>query len=338
LVPPPIGRIAEAIVSVPIRDEDRSEDPLLYVPRLVRQSPPVAPEEFTFRPPATNPRRQLSLDPELIPRPPIRLGRKPVVLWIGSLSFVCTLTAIIAFGVTLMTLWKQAGGISGVVTPLSPKAARLVVESQKGLTNEPLPLGVSVIDASGGEAVTVGGLAAGTKVLAGAPLGLTGWRVSAYDLDKAFAYAPKNFVGVMDAAIDLRSAGNRVMDSQVVRLEWIQKKEERLTRPLEPSKPPPVIQTLGPEEIATMLKRGEDFLKNGDIASARLLLKRAANVGNAKAALELGMTFDPVFLAERGVLGSAPDVVQARAWYERAMELGLTEASGRLEGLASIGR
>jgi TPR repeat protein len=68
------------------------------------------------------------------------------------------------------------------------------------------------------------------------------------------------------------------------------------------------------------------------------LLKRAANAGNAQAALELGMTFDPASLVERGVVGSAPDVAQARAWYERAMELGSTEASRRLEGLVSMGR
>jgi hypothetical protein len=50
-------------------------------------------------------------------------------------------------------------------------------------------------------------------------------------------------------------------------------------------------------------------------------------------ALELGMTFDPFFLAERGVVGFAPDVAQARGWYER-MELGSTEASRLHERLA----
>jgi TPR repeat protein len=65
----------------------------------------------------------------------------------------------------------------------------------------------------------------------------------------------------------------------------------------------------------------------GDIASARLSFKRAANVGAAQAALELGMTFDAVILAQRGALSIVPDVSQARAWYDMAIKLGSTEAS-----------
>jgi hypothetical protein len=204
--------------------------------------------------------------------------------------------------------------------------------------------------------LTLVGLATGTKVSAGAPLGPTGWQLSARDIGKAFAYAPKDFVGVMDAAVDLRSPRDRLVDSQIVRLEWIQKKDVRWapepTNPeptkLEPSKPepakpeptkpepaqlPPVVQQLDSEEIGTLIKRGEEFLKYGDVASARLFLRRAASAGSAQAALALGITFDPAFLSERGVLGFAPDVAQARAWYGKAAELGSSDASRRLQRL-----
>jgi len=76
-------------------------------------------------------------------------------------------------------------------------------------------------------------------------------------------------------------------------------------------------------------------LKQGDIVSARLMLERAANAGNAEAALKLGMTFDQDFLAYSGVRGIAPDTGQARAWYDRANELGSTEAASYLGRLAS---
>jgi hypothetical protein len=72
---------------------------------------------------------------------------------------------------------------------------------------------------------TLAGLAIGTKLSVGTPLGLTGWQVSARDLSNAFAYAPKDFVGIMDAAIDLHSASDRLMESRVIRLEWIQKRK-----------------------------------------------------------------------------------------------------------------
>jgi hypothetical protein len=286
-------------------------------------------------------KRRLSLDPKVVPEPPIPKERKPVVWPFGWLPFVI-IASIIMLGVLLMTFldeaWKPAGGIAGVAAPpreglprvatlASP--ARLVVENQKGFANEPLPLGVSLNNAAGGEAVTLAGFATGTELSAGTPLGPTRWRVSAHDLGKAIAYSPKDFVGVMDVAIDLRSVGDGLLASQVVRLEWIEKKEQGSAPQPDASKPPAVIQ-LDPEAIATL----EQFLKDGDILSARLLLKRAASAGNAQAALELGMTFDPAFLAERGVVGFAPDVSQARGWYERAAELGSIEASRFLERLA----
>jgi TPR repeat protein len=69
-----------------------------------------------------------------------------------------------------------------------------------------------------------------------------------------------------------------------------------------------------------------------------LALRRAANSGHAPAALALGMTFDPFFLAEQGVLGFAAEPAQARSWYERAAELGSSEAPRRLERLAGPGK
>jgi hypothetical protein len=316
-------------------------------------------------------RRRLSLDPDLVPQPPYREGSSSGVPLFGRLLFVLVTAAMIAVGVTLITLpgetRKDAGTLARAVTPLLENApgntpggnapggnassanaplqpARLVVESHKGFANEPIPLGVSLNAASGAETLTLVGLANGTKLSAGTPLGLTGWQMSAREIPNVMAYAPKDFVGVMDAAIDLRSPRDRLMDSQFVRLEWMPKKESRLTpaaappRPDQPKPAQPTIHLIDPEELATLMKRGEDFLKNGDIASARLILRRAANAGHAQAALVLGVTFDPRFLAEQGVLGFAPDVAQARAWYERAAELGSSEAARRLERLPGRGR
>jgi hypothetical protein len=174
-----------------------------------------------------------SQDPGL-PEPPIQTGQRPVVAWFGRLSFVMILAAIVAIGVTLMTfpneVRKRSGDISEMVTPLfegssrartSTKLPRLVVKGQKGFVNEPLPLGVSVNDASGGERVILAGFAIGTSLSTGTPLGLTSWQMLARDVGNAFVYAPKDFVGIMVAAIDLRSPSDWLMDGQTVRLEWI---------------------------------------------------------------------------------------------------------------------
>jgi hypothetical protein len=90
---------------------------------------------------------------------------------------------------------------------------------------------------------------------------------------------------------------------------------------------------LDAEEIATLVNRGTDYLKSGNLASARLLLRRAADAGSASAALMLGTTFDPLFIQQLGTIGVVPDVAQARQWYEQAAALGSEAASERLAKL-----
>ena len=82
-----------------------------------------------------------------------------------------------------------------------------------------------------------------------------------------------------------------------------------------------------------MIKRGKDFLMSGDLASARLLLRRAADAGSADAALALGATFDPLVIQRLGAIGMTPDIAQARQWYKRAADLGSASATGQLAKL-----
>jgi len=93
---------------------------------------------------------------------------------------------------------------------------------------------------------------------------------------------------------------------------------------------------LDSEEIAILVKRGNDFLAGGDIAAARLLLRRAAEAGSAEGALALGTTFDPIALKRLGAIGAIADLAQARQWYQCAAELGSSAASQQLAGLADL--
>ena len=95
---------------------------------------------------------------------------------------------------------------------------------------------------------------------------------------------------------------------------------------------------LDAEEIATLVSRGTDFMKSGDLASARLLLRRAAEAGSASAALMLGTTFDPLVIQQLGAFGVVPDVAQARQWYEKAAALGSDAAAQRLAKLPRTGQ
>lgn len=93
---------------------------------------------------------------------------------------------------------------------------------------------------------------------------------------------------------------------------------------------------LDPQEIAMLVSRGEDYLTNGDLASARLLLRRAAAAGSANAALALGATFDPLVIRRLGAIGAESDIERARKWYQKAVELGSTAASRQLATLAQL--
>jgi hypothetical protein len=95
------------------------------------------------------------------------------------------------------------------------------------------------------------------------------------------------------------------------------------------------LRTLDPEEIKLLLKQGEQFAGAGDLASARVVLNRAAQAGDATAALALGATYDPIVLAQIGAVGFAADIEQARSWYQKAESLGSAEATRRLQALAN---
>jgi len=98
--------------------------------------------------------------------------------------------------------------------------------------------------------------------------------------------------------------------------------------------PAPSLRALDADEIAFLLKRGEELVQQGDIAAARLMLTRAAEAGEAQAALTLGATYDADMLRKFGAMGVAPDAAKARAWYEKAAQYGSGEATQRLAQFA----
>jgi hypothetical protein len=93
----------------------------------------------------------------------------------------------------------------------------------------------------------------------------------------------------------------------------------------------PASLRLAREETARLLKRGEEFMGEGRVSAARLVFQRAAEACDVRAAFALGASYDPIMLQKLGVALLDPDVAAARAWYEKAKELGSSEASQELE-------
>jgi TPR repeat protein len=91
---------------------------------------------------------------------------------------------------------------------------------------------------------------------------------------------------------------------------------------------------LNPPEIALLVERGRALFEAGDVAAARLFFRRAANAGDAAAAVAMGATYDPDVLAKRFIRGIEADAQEARVWYEKARLLGSPEGPRRIEMLA----
>jgi hypothetical protein len=342
--------------------EDYEEEPDDGEPRL-----PPAPTLRTQRSAAadarrpdhdvalTAARRRRNLEPEIVPEPPSggELRMAPLLL---RFALVVGFAAIAAYAVTMIgplqsrllpatpavpaatatATADNAGETVAVVQdrPAKLETPQLLVQSKQSFTNEPVELGISVDRGTGQESLLLAGLTAGTRLSAGAPIGATRWELALNDLRHLYMYAPKDFVGVMNAAVDLLSPTAQLLDTKPVQFSWVARAAEPPVNRIELEKRTAPIQPKDLAQEALMLKRGEDLLSIGDIAGARRVFQYLADAGNADGALAMGATFDARFLAERNAIGVAPDDAKARTWYRRAVDLGSAQAKTLLAQMA----
>ena len=187
-------------------------------------------------------------------------------------------------------------------------------------------LPVSVADAAARSVVVIGGLTPGATVSAGRSVTPTAWRVTVKDLPVEVT-PPPGFAGTMDLKVDLHAVDGSIADRAAVRLEWLRRNAPAAPKPA--ASPKPRAQH-DPGEIAQIIRRGEELMRNGDAASARLMYQRAAESGNATAAFRLAETYDPMVRS----IGLAPDLDRAHRWYAKAKDLGAPQAAERLDRLA----
>jgi hypothetical protein len=86
-------------------------------------------------------------------------------------------------------------------------------------------------------------------------------------------------------------------------------------------------------EITRLVARASSLLSQGDIGSARSVLERAAETGNAQASFALAETYDPQILRKWGAYGTLGDATKARDLYARAQAGGVEAAKERFDAL-----
>jgi hypothetical protein len=316
------------------------------------------------------PARDVLLDPDVPPAPPSRLRSRLGLTVVGGLVGVILAVAIAA-------VWRQLAidrtvelaSSSARPAPARAESAipRLIVQSSRAMSGEPAPLGLALQGRAEGAVVIIRGLVPGMELSAGGAVGADAWQVPATDLSDVWISPPESFVGSADLVAELRWADDKIADRQAIHVEWappvspapaqrqldrediaaappvapapaqrqLDREENTATPPISPA---PAQRQLGREEITVLLNRGKHLIANGDLAAARLVLQRAAEANDAEAALALSATYDPIVLRELKVYGLTADAAMARAWYQRARELGSAAALQRLEMLTTGAR
>jgi hypothetical protein len=228
------------------------------------------------------------------------------------------------------------------------------------------PLGIQVSGQAEGLALEISGLPSGTTISSGRQLGRGAWRILAADVDSATIQPPPGFSGTIDLAVELRRIDDTVVDRGSLHFEWLQKAAvvaERIesafaTATSESSidKAPPTVPPSDQnaiqdstdshvqhatdsnpdhEPLSVLIGQSEKLIAAGHVEAARALLQPAAEAHDARAALALGATYDPVMLAILQGPEGAADVSLALDWYKKAREFGSHEAQGRLKLLST---
>jgi hypothetical protein len=304
------------------------------------------------------------LRPEVLPPPPSRSRRRDFAMIVRSAVVIGLISLAIpaAFGAfTRLGDLKTAAVDQLAQAALSARAAinravparpagpppRLAVEDSVGAPSGDAPINIRISGQVEGGVVILTDYPAGAAFSVGDTWGEAGWLIPVAEIGHARIRPPEGFSGVMQLSAALYLIDGSFADRQRLQISWPKAAAAAVAPaatpvarntavPVAPDTPAP--RKLGAEEIALLLHRSQELLESGDISSARLMLRRAAEAGDARAALALAATYDPRILRELRVYGSSADLEQARAWYEKAIALGSREAPQRLQLLVSESR
>ena len=350
-----LGRVSDAAAA--LMNASGTED--TGAERMYLRSPSVEPLEH---PALQRLRARQSLNPELVPEPLSNSYERPRfarVARLGAVLFVAAAIALMVTGGPYPTISSQAAkervaeffnSLTHRAEPSSTKIGselpQLLVRQWRGTSGGPAPLGVTMQGRVSGAVVVVTGLVPGMTLTMGSPMGANAWQLPAKPevLDNTWITPPNDFIGAVDLGAELHLADMTIAHRRLVHLEWVAtlpaiaavtSTPQTRSAVAPAQQDPPAQRQLNRDELTMLIQHGRDFIANGDLVAARVLLRRAAESNDAEAALALAATYDPLVLRELKVYGIAADVAMARTWYEKAKQLGSAEAPRRLEALVA---
>jgi hypothetical protein len=247
---------------------------------------------------------------------------------------------------------ERVAGIAQLDRPSEFEVHLIAQQNDSYAANDTIPLSLQIGGKAVGLSLEISGLPAGTTLSVGQPTDGGKWRILASDIGNAMIHPPQDFHGALDFSVELRLADGTVVDSGAFRLDWTptiaapsigsprnKVAVETPAHDATASAPKAATAAVGPpldrEQIELLIGRSQAMMSEGDIGAARTLLRRAAEARDARAALALGATYDPIMLTMLQTRGVSADLDSAREWYQKASEFGSQEAQERLKLLAS---
>ncbi len=237
-------------------------------------------------------------------------------------------------GTTPDTTPAAAEPVPAEQVPASPDKVALVHPEEAAVSADEaveFPVKVAGSDQElAGHYLIISGLKRGARLSSGIELMFDTWRIDIAQLSDLQLIVPAGFARRQHVDIELRRADGTTRE------------KGRL-----------VIVTPGaaaivaddaddavdlPAQVRRTVDEGEVQIDNGSLQGARILFKRAAGKGSARAALLLAGSYDPrVIAAYKTATPPSVDFDKARRWYQRAIELGASRASQSLESLPQAG-
>jgi hypothetical protein len=281
-------------------------------------------------------RSRLASAPDQTPEPPLYQAKTPIFAAVARLMGVMVLAAVGALGFLWVTAPRGAPQGQGAS---QPPGGEVALVSYRGLgaqqpppaTEKPLAQRAPDAPSSG----TPWGMANYTPTVTDgvgtSPAALTPRMPAAPRAPATRVTAPAPAAPAPAAAAPPSAPANPASRAPVPDIA------APVSAPPPPS-PASAAAALDRDEVAALLVRARTYLSAGDVAAARLVLRRAAERDDAQAALALGGTYDPAVLRRLGIINFHADPAQAREWYRRAAELGSPDASLRLDQLVQTDR
>jgi hypothetical protein len=204
--------------------------------------------------------------------------------------------------------------------PIGSPERPLQLEPQR-----PAPLPLHILPEGGAEEpfiLALSGAPAGTILFGANRIGSDSWFLPPGAASRLEIVLPEWSTSLFEIGISLRRTNGQVAAQTKA---WI-------------AVPPPgswPAATPKADEAVTkdLMTKADRLIAKGDIIGARVIYQRAAEMGSGAAALALGATYDPNRLWSLGALGIAGNKERARQWYQRASDLGNSEAKARLTAL-----